>query len=106
MLSLPVSDHYASTFKYFLPVCVRTLPAEQVKNTKTIPRDYMCDNGGVYRRLRHRKKCRQAIKQENFLRHWLLQTPGREIAKRRKKMNFKWYLGKIEKQRISEMFCS
>jgi hypothetical protein len=34
------------------------------------------------------KKYRQAIKQENFLRHWLLQTPGEEIAKRRRKMIF------------------
>jgi hypothetical protein len=29
---------------------------EQIKKTKTIPRVYMCDNEGVYRRLRHRKK--------------------------------------------------
>jgi len=26
----------------------------------------MCGIDGVYRRLRHRKKCRQAIKQENL----------------------------------------
>ena len=49
--SLPVPDHYTSTFKYFLSVCVCTLRAEQIKNTKTILRVYMCDNGGVYRRL-------------------------------------------------------
>ena len=31
------------------------------------------------------KKCRQAITQENFLRHWLLQTPGEENYKAKKK---------------------
>ena len=44
----------------------------------------MCDIDGVYRRLSTAKKCRQTIKHENFLRHWLLQTPGEEIAKRKK----------------------
>jgi len=28
-----------------------TLWAEQIKKTKTIPGDYMCDTEGVYRRL-------------------------------------------------------
>ncbi len=50
----------------------------------------MCDIEGVYRRLSSAKKCRQTIKHENFLRHWLLQTPGEENSKRRKKMNFPW----------------
>jgi len=49
--SLPVPAHYASTFKYFLSACVPTLRAEQIKKTKTIPRDYICDIDGVYRRL-------------------------------------------------------
>jgi len=40
---------------------------------------------GVYRRLGTAKKCGQAIKHEIFLRHWLLQTPGEEIPKKRKK---------------------
>jgi hypothetical protein len=79
--SLPVPAHYTSTFKYFLSACVPTLREEQIKNTKTIPRDYMCDIDGVYRRLSTAKKCRQAIKHEIFLRHWLLQTPGEEIIK-------------------------
>jgi hypothetical protein len=30
------------------------------------------------------KKCRQAIKHENFLRHRLLQTPGEENTRRKK----------------------
>jgi len=30
---------------------MRTLREEQIKKTKTIPRVYMCDNEGVYRRL-------------------------------------------------------
>ena len=64
---------------------MRTLRAEQIKKTKTILRDYICDIDGVYRRLSTAKKCRQTIKHENFLRHWLLQTPGEEIAKRRKR---------------------
>ena len=51
MASPFLPDHYTSTFKYFLPVCVRTLQAEQIKNTKTILRAYMCDIDGVYRRL-------------------------------------------------------
>ncbi len=45
----------------------------------------MCDNEGVYRRLRHRKKCRQTIKHENFLRHRLLQTPGEKLQSKEKK---------------------
>jgi len=49
--SLPVPDHYFSTFKYFLPVCVCTLQAEQIKNTKTILRAYVHDIESVYRRL-------------------------------------------------------
>jgi hypothetical protein len=48
---------------------------------------------GVYRRLRHRKKCRQTIKHEYFLRHRLQQTPGEEIAKRRKKDNLSLAIG-------------
>jgi hypothetical protein len=32
------------------------------------------------------KKCRQTIKHENFLRHWLLQTPG-EIKIKESKYN-------------------
>jgi len=44
--SLPVPVHYTSTFKYFLSAYMRTLREEQIKNTKTIPRAYRCDNGG------------------------------------------------------------
>ena len=76
-----VPDHCSSTFKYFLAVA---------KNTKTIRRAYMCDTRGVYRRPGTAKKCKQTIKHENFLRHWLLQTPGEENSKRRKKMIFPW----------------
>jgi len=86
--SLPVPAHYTSTFKYFLSVCVPTLRAEQIKKTKTILRVYIRGSGGVYRRLSTAKKCKQTIKHENFLRHWLLQTPGEEIAKRKNKMIF------------------
>jgi hypothetical protein len=67
-----------------------TLRVEQIKKTKTIRRVYMCDTEGVYRRLITAKKCRQTIKHGYFLRHWLLQTPGEEIAKRRKKMILPW----------------
>ncbi len=81
----PVPAHCPSTFKYFLSVCVHILREEQIKNTKTIPRDYTCDTGGVYRRLRHRKNAGKQFKHENFLRCWFLQTPGEEIAKRGKK---------------------
>ena len=46
----------------------------------------MCDNEGVYRRLRHRKKnTRQTIKRKIFLRHWLLQTPGEKPQYKEKK---------------------
>ena len=31
------------------------------------------------------KKCRQTIKHENFLRHWLLQTPGEKPQYKEKK---------------------
>jgi len=69
---------------------MRTPRVEQIKKTKTIPRDYMCDIGGVYRRLSTAKNAGRQFKQENFLRHWLLQTPGEEIAKRRKKIILPW----------------
>jgi len=35
---------------------VCTLRVEQIKKTKTIRRAYKYDTGGVYRRLRHRKR--------------------------------------------------
>ena len=82
--SIPVPDHYTSTFKYFLSVCVCTLRAEQIKKTKTILRDYICDIDGVYRRLSTAKKTGKQFKHENFLRHRLLQTPGEENSKRKK----------------------
>jgi hypothetical protein len=63
-----------------------TLREEQIKKTKTILRVYRCDNEGVYRRLITAKNAGKQFKHENFLRHWLLQTPGEEIAKTRKKM--------------------
>ena len=88
--SLPVPVHYASTFKYFLSVRVPTLQAEQIKKTKTIRRAYICDNGSVYRRLSTAKNSNKNIKCRAFLRHWLLQTPGEEITKIRKKMIFPW----------------
>jgi hypothetical protein len=65
--SLPVPAHYAFTFKYFLPVCVRTLQAEQIKNTKTILRAYISDTEGVYRRLITTKNCDKDIKHRDFL---------------------------------------
>jgi len=83
--SPPLSVHYTSTFKCFLSVCGCMGRAEQIKNTKTILRVYMCDTEGVYRRLSTAKKCGQVITHENFLRHWLLQTPGEENPKKRKK---------------------
>jgi len=83
-----------------------TLRAEQIKKTKTTIRVYIYDTGGVYRRLSTAKNAGKQLSRRIFLRHRLLQAPGEEITKRRKKMNFRWYLGKIEKQRISEMFCS
>ncbi len=46
----------------------------------------MCGIDGVYRRLSTTKKYKQAIKQENFLRHWLLKTPG-EIKIKESKYN-------------------
>jgi len=45
---------------------VPTLRVEQIKKTKTILRVYMCDIGGVYRRLSTAKKCRHTNKQEIF----------------------------------------
>jgi len=83
-----VPAHYSSTFKCFLSVCGCTFRAEQIKNTKTILRVYICDTEGVYRRLSTAKKCRQAIKHKNFLQHWPLQTPGEENSKKRKKISF------------------
>jgi len=70
---------------FFICLHAYTPGREQIKKTKTILRVYMCDTGGVYRRLRHRKKCRQAIKHENFLRHRLLQTPGEKPQYKEKK---------------------
>ena len=64
---------------------MRTLRAEQIKKTKTILRDYMYDNGGVYRRLITAKNAGRQLSRR-FFAALLLQTPGEEIAKRRKKM--------------------
>jgi len=76
----PVPDHCSFYVLIFF---------SSIKKTKTIRRVYICDIEGVYRRLSTAKKCRQAIKHENFLRHWLLQTPGEENT-RRKKMILPW----------------
>ncbi len=64
---------------------MHTARKSRIKNTKTIIGAYIRDIDGVYRRLSTAKKCRQAIKHEIFLRHWLLQTPGEENPKKRKK---------------------
>ena len=56
MTSPSLPDHYASTFKYFLPVCGLKLQAKQIKNTKTILRVYIHDTEGVYRSLSTAKK--------------------------------------------------
>jgi len=53
----------------------------------------MCGTGGVYRRLSTAKKCRQTIKHENFLRHWLLQTPRRRNYKEKKKNDLSLAIG-------------
>jgi hypothetical protein len=50
----------------------------------------MCDIDGVYRRLSTAKKAGKQFKHESFLRHRLLQTPGEEITKIRKKMIIPW----------------
>ena len=64
---------------------MRTLRAEQIKKTKTILRAYMRDAEGVYRRLSTAKNNSKDIKRGAFLWCRLLQTPGEEIAKRRKR---------------------
>jgi hypothetical protein len=76
-------------------------PGRADKKTKTIRRAYMCGIDGVYRRLSTTKKYKQAIKQENFLRHRLLQTPGEENSKRRKKDDLPLAIGK---NYINKMF--
>jgi len=68
---------------------MRALWAEQIKKTKTILRVYVCGIDGVYRRLITAKNAGKQFKHENFLRHWLLQTPGGENP-RRKKMILPW----------------
>jgi len=45
----------------------------------------MCDTGGVYRRLSTAKTTAKTLSVGLFLRHWLLQTPGEENPKKRKK---------------------
>ena len=44
----------------------------------------MCDIDGVYRRLSTAKNAGKQLS-TSFLRHWLLQTPGEENPKKRKK---------------------
>ena len=83
MPPLPVPDHCSSTFKYFLSVCVPTLRVEQIKNTKTIPRDYMSDIDGVYKWHSNNLKSSNSVECH-------LQTPGEENSKRRKKMILPW----------------
>ena len=80
MTSPSLPGHYTSTFKYFLPVCVRTIQAEQIKNTKTILRVYIHDTEGVYRRLSTAKKAGKQLS-TNFFAAWLLQTPGEKLPR-------------------------
>jgi len=87
MASPSLPDHYTSTFKYFLPVYVYTLQAEQVKNTKTILRAYVRDIEGVYRRLSTAKNYSKNLS-IRFFAALASTNAGRKIAKRRKKMNF------------------
>jgi len=47
------------------------------------------------------KNAGKQFKHEIFLRHWLLQTPGEEITKRRKKMNSPLAIGE---NYINKMF--
>jgi len=46
----------------------------------------MCDIEGVYRRLSAAKNVGKQFKHKNFLRHWLLKTPG-EIKIKESKYN-------------------
>ena len=85
--SPPVSDHCSYTFKYFLPVCVRTIQAEQIKNTKTILRVYLHDIDGVYRRLSTAKNA-ATISSMRFFAALASTNAGRKTAKRRKKIDF------------------
>jgi len=80
---------YFYVLTFFICLYAYTPGREQIKKTKTIRRVYMCDTEGVYRRLMYRKNAGKQFKQENFLRHWLLQTPGEENT-RRKKMILPW----------------
>jgi len=47
------------------------------------------------------KKAGKQFKHGYFLRHWLLQTPGEENSKKRKKMNFSLAIGE---NYINKMF--
>ena len=90
MASPSLPDHYTSTFKYFLSVCVRTFQVEQIKNTKTILRAYIRDTDGVYRRLSTAKNYSKKNQAGGFFAALASTNAGRKIAKRReeKKMNF------------------
>ena len=85
--SPPVPDHCSSTFKYFLPTCVRTLQAKQVKKTKTIPRVYLHDIDGVYRRLSTAKNAGKQLS-TSFFAAPASTNARRKIAKKRKKISF------------------
>jgi len=65
---------------------VRTHQLEQVKKTKTIPRVYLCDIDGVYRRLSTAKNAGKQLR-TSFFAALASTNAGRKIANRRKKMN-------------------
>ena len=61
----------------------------------------MCDIDGVYRRLNHRKKCRQAIKHENFFAALASTNAGRRNCKEKKKDDLSLAIGE---NYINKMF--
>jgi len=68
---------------------VPTLRAEQIKNTKTTLRVYMCDTEGVYRRLSTAKNAGKQLSMKFFAA--LASTNARRRKSKEKKKNiFPW----------------
>ena len=72
---------------------MRTLRVEQIKKTKTIPRsgrgqaqEFICATTRAFiEDSAPQKNAGKQLSTKFFLRHRLLQTPGEEIAKRKKR---------------------
>jgi len=64
---------------------MRALRAEQIKKTKTISGVYMCDNGGVYRRLSSAKNAGKQLSTRIFCGTGFYKRQEKKIQRKEKR---------------------